>query len=62
MYADFLALQLRSGLLVFSYDLGSGRVDIESENTYDDGLIHTVKLHQVTLIIVLHVDSLYCAG
>ena len=43
VYADFLALQLRGGILVFSYNLGSGRVDIESEGTYDDGEIHTVR-------------------
>lgn len=42
VYADFLALQLRGGILVFSYNLGSGRIDIESEGTYDDGEIHTV--------------------
>lgn len=42
VYADFLALQLRGGILVFSYNLGSGRIDIESEDTYDDGEIHTV--------------------
>ena len=42
VYADFIALQLSAGRLVFSYDLGSGRVDIWSENTYNDGMLHMV--------------------
>ena len=44
VYADFIALQLRTGHLLFSYDLGSGRVNIQSENTYNDGVIHMVCL------------------
>lgn len=44
VYSDFIALQLRTGRLLFSYNLGSGRVDIQSENTYNDGVIHMVCL------------------
>ena len=43
VHADFVALQLTGGILVFSFNLGSGRVDIESEGTYNDGEIHTVR-------------------
>ena len=42
VYADFIALQIKAGKLVFSYNLGSGRVDIESEYQYNDGVKHTV--------------------
>ena len=42
VYADFIALQIKAGRLVFSFNLGSGRVDIESENQYNDGMKHTV--------------------
>ena len=42
VYADFIALQIKAGKLVFSYNLGSGRVDIESEHQYNDGMKHTV--------------------
>ena len=49
VYADFLALQLRGGILVFSYNLGSGRIDIQSEDTYDDGEIHTVM--RISLVV-----------
>ena len=42
VHADFVALELRAGLLTFSYNLGSGRIDIQSERTYNDGEIHMV--------------------
>ena len=45
VHADFIALQLRAGILIYSYNLGSGRVDIESETTYNDGVIHMVWLY-----------------
>lgn len=44
VYTDFIALQLRTGRLLFSYNLGSGRVNIQSENTYNDGVIHMVHM------------------
>ena len=40
---DFMALQLVEGQLVYSFDLGTGRVDISSDQTYNDGIIHTVR-------------------
>ena len=43
VHADFVALELRAGILTFSYNLGSGRIDIQSESNYDDGEIHMVR-------------------
>lgn len=40
---DFFALRLVSGRLLFSYDLGSGRVDIQTASYYNDGILHKVR-------------------
>ncbi len=40
---DFLALQLSSGHLIFSYNLGSGSAILESRLEYNDGLLHRVS-------------------
>ena len=40
---DFLALELRDGRLIYSYNLGSGRTNISSTDTYSDGLLHVVR-------------------
>ena len=41
---DFFALQLMSGHLLFSYNLGSGQAEIRSAGSYNDGLLHRVSL------------------
>lgn len=41
---DFFALQLISGQLVFTYNLGSGRAVIKSNGTYNDALAHMVRI------------------
>lgn len=43
IYNDFLALQLVSGQLIFSYDLGSGNTQIKSTGSYNDGVLHKVS-------------------
>ena len=40
--SDSFGLRLVSGQLLFSYDLGSGRADIRSNESYNDGNLHTV--------------------
>lgn len=44
LYHDFMALQLDSGRLLFSYDLGSGVAKIESSMLYNDGAPHRVSV------------------
>ena len=41
--SDFFALQLMSGHLLFSYNLGSGRATFRSNTSYNDGLLHSVS-------------------
>ncbi|XP_028312279.1 pikachurin [Gouania willdenowi] len=41
--SDFLSLGLRDGALIFSYNLGSGAVDIVVNGTFGDGKWHRVK-------------------
>lgn len=41
---DFFALQLVSGRLLYSYNLGSGRALIRSVGAYNDGQLHRVSL------------------
>jgi hypothetical protein len=43
VYDDFFALQLFSGRLLFSYDLGSGVALINTSGSYNDGLMHRVS-------------------
>lgn len=43
VFADYLSLELRRGRLYYSYNLGSGRVFITSNHTYNDGLLHVVS-------------------
>ncbi len=43
VFADYLSLELRGGRLYYSYNLGSGRVFITSNHTYNDGLLHIVS-------------------
>ena len=40
---DFLALELMRGFLIYTYNLGSGRVILTSNHTYHDGLEHSVS-------------------
>ena len=44
IHDDFLALQVVSGQLLFSYDLGSGRVLIRTNGSYNDGMLHRVSI------------------
>lgn len=48
---DFFALQLISGQLVFTYNLGSGRAVIKSNGTYNDALAHMVRIITVFLCL-----------
>ena len=41
---DFLALELVRGFLYYTYNLGTGRVTLTSDLTYNDGLVHSVGL------------------
>ncbi len=43
VHADYMALELRGGRLFYSYNLGSGRVYIQTMGTYDDGYVHMVS-------------------
>ena len=44
MYIDYLALELQAGTLLYSFNLGSGRVYITSQGSqYNDGGLHTVS-------------------
>ena len=43
VYDDYLSLQLVSGQLLFSYNLGSGRAQIRSSGYYNDGTLHRVN-------------------
>lgn len=40
IYDDFFALQLISGRLLFSYNLGSGHAQIKTTGSYNDGMLH----------------------
>lgn len=47
MYIDYLALELQAGTLLYSFNLGSGRVYITSQGSqYNDGGLHTVELYR----------------
>ena len=46
---DFLALELIRGLLYYTYNLGTGRIILNSTHTYNDGLEHTVRLYALSL-------------
>lgn len=41
--SDFFALELVSGRLLFSYNLGSGQAQFRSSGSYNDGLLHSVS-------------------
>lgn len=44
-HVDYLALEIRNGLLYYSYNLGAGQAFISStpsQTRYDDDTIHTV--------------------
>lgn len=43
LYDDFFSLQLVSGQLLFSYDLGSGQAQIKTTGSYNDGMLHRVS-------------------
>ena len=49
-FDDFFALQLVSGQLIFSYNLGSGRAKIVSNGSYNDGVLHRVGTFVITII------------
>ena len=40
---DFLALYLREGLIIYSFNLGGGTVTVQSNERYSDGLLHNVR-------------------
>ncbi|XP_055329207.1 laminin subunit alpha-like [Paramacrobiotus metropolitanus] len=40
---DFLALELRDGFVVFKYNLGSGVVELKSQQQYNDGNYHNIQ-------------------
>ena len=44
VHDDFFALELLSGRLFFSYNLGSGRAQIQTTGSYNDGTLHRVRL------------------
>ncbi len=44
---DSFGLRLVSGELLFSYDLGSGQANIKSNQSYNDGNLHTVGLSSI---------------
>ncbi|XP_062570476.1 laminin subunit alpha-4-like, partial [Saccostrea cucullata] len=44
---DFFALTLKEGRLVFSFDCGSGALNLETDQTYNDGKWHTVDFGRV---------------
>ena len=41
---DFLALELRSGRLIYSYNLGGGRAEASTAAMYNDGYLHMVSV------------------
>ena len=56
---DFVALQLRDGVLWFMYDCGSGPAAISSEITVNDGVWHRVVLTRSGVNGMITVDDMY---
>lgn len=44
IHNDFFSLQVVSGQLLFSYDLGSGYAQIRTTGSYNDGMLHRASL------------------
>ncbi|XP_014673411.1 PREDICTED: laminin-like protein epi-1 [Priapulus caudatus] len=54
---DFLALELIDGAVLFQYDMGSGRAQIRTNATYNDGAWHTVNARRFGREGLLLVDG-----
>ncbi len=61
-FNDFFALQLTSGRLLFSYNLGSGGAEIRSNGSYNDGLLHSVSRTLSTKVSIMYVVPLVFVG
>ena len=59
---EFVALQLRDGVLWFMYDCGSGPAAISSEITVNDGIWHRVVLTRSRQNGTITVDGIYTAS
>lgn len=59
---DFVALQLRDGMLWFMYDCGSGPAAISSEVTVNDGAWHRVVLSRSGENGVITIDDIHTAS
>lgn len=59
---DFVALQLRDGMLWFMYDSGTGPAAISSEITVNDGIWHRVALSRSGRDGVITIDDMHTAS
>ncbi|XP_056329349.1 protocadherin Fat 4-like [Danio aesculapii] len=55
--SDFLALEILSGRLFLSYDLGSGVIRLETGKTIADGLFHNISLRRSGNMASLEIDN-----
>lgn len=49
-FVDYVALVLRDGGLVYSYNLGGGDLLIAPTGRYDDDITHTVSINVFLLV------------
>lgn len=59
---DFVALQLRDGMLWFMYDCGSGPAAISSEITVNDGVWHKISLTRSGENGMITIDDMHTAS
>lgn len=58
VHNDFFALELVSGQLLFSYDLGSGCAQIKTIRSYNDGMLHRASIPKCVLATLTYLFSL----
>ncbi|KAL1260964.1 hypothetical protein QQF64_008791 [Cirrhinus molitorella] len=58
--SDFLSLEIMSGRLWLSYDLGSGVIRLETGKTVADGIFHNITVRRTGNIASLEIDN--CAA
>lgn len=54
---DFLSLEIRDGKVLYQYDLGGGRLQLMSQDKFNDGKWHSVQANRVKKEGLLLVDK-----
>ena len=55
---DFLSIEMKDGLIVYQFDLGSGRLTLRSNQKFNDGKWHTIQANRVAQDGILKIDGL----